>query len=112
MTATGLAHLVIPAPFIRVMPDYLPAHAALVFLSGVAEIAGGIGLLIPKLRQTAGRGLVILLVAVFPANIDMALHPPAGIPVWALWLRLPLQIPLILWAVKAGGIRQPTRPGR
>lgn len=84
MTAMGLAHLAFPVPFVRVMPAYLPAHEALVLISGLAEIAGGIGLLIPKLRTAAGWWLVAILIAVFPANVDMALHPPAGIPPWAL----------------------------
>ena len=101
MVSMGVAHLAIPGPFIRVMPAYLPIPATLVFVSGLAEIAGGIGILLPKLRRTAGWGLVALLVAVYPANVDMAIHPPVGVPVWILWLRLPLQIPLILWAIWA-----------
>ncbi len=106
MTAMGLAHLAIPGPFVRVMPAYLPAHEALVFISGLAEIAGGVGLLVPKLRIAAGWWLVALLIAVFPTNVEMALHPPAGISTWILWLRLPLQIPLIIWAVRAGELRR------
>jgi uncharacterized membrane protein len=74
----------------------------LVIVSGMAEILGGIGLLVPFTQRAAAWGLVALLVAVFPANIYMAVaHLPApGIlgQSWAQWLRLPLQIPLIFWA--------------
>lgn len=101
MIAMGIAHLAVPAPFVRAMPTYLPSPSALVFISGVAEIVGGIGLLVARLRRAAGWGLVALLVAVFPANVDMALHPRFGIPAWLLWIRLPLQIPLIVWALWA-----------
>ncbi len=111
MVAMGVLHLVLPAPFVAVVPAYLPAPGALVFVSGVAEVAGGVGLLVPRLRRLASWGLVALLVAVFPANVDMALHPPRGIPAWALWLRLPFQIPLIAWAIWAGdSAREKTSP--
>ena len=82
------------------MPDYLPAHRELVLLSGAAEIAGGLGILIPKTRRVAAWELVLLLIAVMPANVWMAQHPERypGIPLWAIWLRLPMQIPLLLWA--------------
>ncbi len=104
MVAMGVLHLAKPEPFAGVVPAYLPHHRLLVLVSGVAEIAGGVGLHVPRLRKAAAWGLVALFVAVFPANVDMALHPPHGIPPWALWLRLPFQVPLILWAVWAGGI--------
>lgn len=102
MVAMGMLHLAKPMPFVAVMPAYLPRPDLLVLVSGVAEIAGGLGLLVPRLRKAAAWGLVALFVAVFPANVDMALHPPRGIPPWALWLRLPFQIPLIAWALWAG----------
>jgi uncharacterized membrane protein len=71
-----------------------------VLISGAAEIAGGLGVLFPPTRRAAAWGLVLLLVAVWPANLWMAQHPERfpGIPMWALWLRLPLQLPLIWWA--------------
>jgi uncharacterized membrane protein len=98
----GVMHFVIPAPYIRIMPPWLPAHAALVMISGVAEILGGIGLLVPVTRRAAGIGLILLLVAVFPANIQMLLlYRERGVPWWAellLWLRLPLQF-LLIWGV-------------
>jgi uncharacterized membrane protein len=102
--AAGIMHFVIPAAYIRIVPPLLPAPALLVTLSGIAEILGGIGLLVPLTQRAAAWGLVLLLVAVFPANIYMAVaHVPApGIlgQSWAQWLRLPLQIPLIVWALR------------
>ena len=96
----GVGHFAFTHAYERVMPAYLPAHHALVLLSGVAEITGGIGVLIPGRRRAAAWGLVCLLVAVLPANLWMAQHPELtpGVPQWLLWLRLPLQIPLIWWA--------------
>jgi uncharacterized membrane protein len=90
------------APFFRsIVPPSFPAPAVLVAISGVCEIAGGLGLLIRPLRRAAGLGLIALLIAVFPANIYMAQHPDhiPGLHVahWLLWLRLPLQGVLILW---------------
>lgn len=98
--AAGLGHLVAPHVYEHIMPDYLPVPHALVLVSGFAEIAGGAGVLVPATRRVAAGGLVLLLIAVFPANLWMAQHPDRfpGIPHWALWLRLPLQLPLILWA--------------
>ncbi len=105
MVAMGVFHLANPKPFVAVMPDSLPFPAALVAISGLAEVVGGVGLIFPATRFAAGWGLVALYVAVFPANVHMALHHSFGLPTWLLWLRLPLQIPLILWALWAG--RQP-----
>jgi uncharacterized membrane protein len=95
----GLLHFINPAPFARIVPPYLPAPLLLVYVSGLAEIAGGLGLLLPATRQVAGRGLIALLVAVFPANVYMLQAHGAGlvVPQWALWLRLPLQLVLIAW---------------
>jgi uncharacterized membrane protein len=99
-TAAGVLHFVRPLMFARIVPPFLPWPTALVYVSGVAEILGGLGLLIPALRPWAGLGLIALLVAVFPANVYMAVAPErAGFgiaPVW-LWLRLPLQVLLIAW---------------
>ena len=80
------------------MPSYLPAHVALVQISGVVEILGGIGVLLPRTRRCAAWGLILLLVAVFPANLNVALHgwPGENIPDWILWARLPFQ-PLAIW---------------
>lgn len=102
---TGIMHFVIPAAFIRIVPPMLPWPKALVALSGAAEILGGAGLLLNRTRRQAGYGLVLLLIAIFPANVYMAVaHIPfPGVPAqsllqpWLLWLRLPLQFLLIAW---------------
>lgn len=96
----GIAHLVLTSAFASIVPDYLPRHREIVLLSGVAEIAGGLGVLLPPTRRVAAWGLVLLLVAVFPANVWMVQHPErfSEVPLWILWIRLPLQVPLIWWA--------------
>ena len=95
----GANHFLNPAPYLAMMPPYLSWHERLIVVSGVAEIAGGVGILIPKMRRLAAWGLVVLLVAVFPANVQVALHgwPGVQIPQWTLWARLPLQGVLIIW---------------
>jgi len=102
-TAAGIAHFIWPAMFARIVPPYLPAPMALVYISGAFEIAGGIGVLFPQVRFWAGWVLILLLLAVFPANIHMALNPEAfsRIPEWSLWARLPLQFVLIAWVYVA-----------
>ncbi len=103
MVAVGLLHFARPKPFVRIVPKFLPAPLALVYISGFFEILGGIGLLIPDARAWAAWGLIALYVAVFPANIYMLTHnislnPKKPIPRWALWLRLPFQLLFIAWA--------------
>jgi uncharacterized membrane protein len=99
---SGILHFVMPAPYVRIVPPLFPQPKALVLISGGAEILGGAGLLISRLRRPAGFGLALLLVAVFPANIYMAVaHVPATGLLgnrWLQWLRLPVQLPLIWWA--------------
>lgn len=95
----GLLHFIHPETFERIVPPVLPAPRRLVLLSGAAEVAGGLGLLLPATRRWAGWGLLALLVAVFPANVYMVgLADTLHIPAWVLWARLPLQ-PLLMWAV-------------
>ncbi len=96
----GLAHLARPQFFLAIVPDYLPAHRELVLVSGLAEVAAGIGVLVSPTRRLAAYGLVALLLCVFPANVWMAQHPERypALPVWVLWARLPLQGVLIAWA--------------
>jgi uncharacterized membrane protein len=98
--AAGVCHFALPDFFVRIMPPYLPWQRELVLISGAFEILGGVGLLVPPLRAAAAWGLIALLVAVFPANVHMALHPDEfpQIPPAALWARLPLQAVLIAWA--------------
>ncbi|MBC7460455.1 MAG: DoxX family protein [Thermoleophilia bacterium] len=94
----GSMHFLRPHGFVHIVPEQLPRPELLVSVSGVAEVLGGVGLLVPPVRRAAGIGLIALLVAVFPANVNMALHADrlgAGLPEWALWLRLPLQPALI-----------------
>jgi uncharacterized membrane protein len=102
MISAGMMHFLSPEPYVRIVPDYLPAALGLVYISGVFEILGGAGLLIPRLRRAAAWGLVALFVAVFPANVNMAIHriPFFGnqAPPLFLWLRLPFQLVLIAWA--------------
>jgi uncharacterized membrane protein len=97
----GLNHFRNPIFYQRIIPPGFPFPRLLVILSGVCEIAGGIGLLIPPLRRLAGWGLIALLIAVFPANIYMAIAPhnfaDLHFPTWALWLRLPFQVIFIAW---------------
>ncbi|MCS3750824.1 putative membrane protein [Salinibacter ruber] len=103
----GTAHFVRPSAFARIVPPYLPAPYALVYVSGAAELLGALGVLVPGLRRYAGWGLILLALAVFPANVHMALHPAdfEGIPAWALYLRLPLQVALVGWIYWALGLR-------
>jgi len=95
----GINHFLSPKFYLSIMPGYLPWHQELVFISGVAEILGGIGVVFPRTRRLAGWGLVALLIAVFPANIHVALQGLGGsaLPAWILWARLPLQFVLIGW---------------
>lgn len=81
------------------MPPWLPAHEMLNWISGAAEILGGIGVLISRTRRTAGFGLIFLLIAVFPANLHIALNgwPGMDIPQWVLFARLPFQLLFIAW---------------
>ncbi len=102
MVAVGVTHFTSPYGFVSIVPPYLPAPLLLVHLSGVAEIAGGVGILVPRVRRAAGWGLIALYIAVVPANIYMAINQvPLGdtpAPAWVLWLRLPLQAVFIAWA--------------
>ena len=103
MVAVGVMHFVTPLPFVKIVPSMLPAPLLAVYVSGAFEILGGLGLLLTRTRRLAGWGLVALYVAVFPANINMALNDiqlgPEAIPPWALWARLPLQVVLMALAL-------------
>jgi uncharacterized membrane protein len=106
-TFTGTMHFAIPRQYEAIVPEYvrIPAREA-VIVSGLAEIAGGLAVLAPATRRPLARWwLLALLVAVFPANIHMAVRPEQirgldldRVPRWALWARLPLQ-PLCMWWV-------------
>ena len=102
----GILHFLKPDIFKRIMPDYLPWHKELVLISGFFEIIGGIGLMLPFAQVYAAWGLILLLVAVFPANVEMFrnYYKRRGLTpfVWALIFRLPLQLVLIWWVYWAG----------
>ena len=95
LISSGVLHLVRPEVYLPMMPPYLPAHLPLVYLSGVFEILGGVGMLLPWTRRWAGLGVIALLIAIFPANIHIVMNdiPVAGhdVPLWGHLLRLPLQ---------------------
>ena len=96
----GAMHFVATSVYVKIMPPGLQDPRLLVQLSGVAEMLGGVGVLIPQTRRPAAWGLVALLLAVLPANVYMAMDHARwpNIPEWMLWVRLPLQLPLIAWA--------------
>jgi uncharacterized membrane protein len=98
----GILHFINTDLYLKIMPPYIPWHLAMVYISGVAEIAGGVGLLVPVLRKPAAWGLVALLIAVFPANVYMAMDriqvTSRPIPQALLWARLPLQA-VMIWLV-------------
>ncbi|MEF8806666.1 DoxX family protein [Natronomonas sp.] len=103
----GIMHFVVPESYVQIVPPYLPAPLALVYLSGIAEAALGLGVLHPRTRPYAAWGLIALLIAIFPANVYMAtsgvviegasapIRDPSSL---ARWARLPMQVVLIAWA--------------
>ncbi|MCW3034279.1 MAG: hypothetical protein JWM60_2624 [Solirubrobacterales bacterium] len=97
--AAGINHFVNPRFYLAIMPDYLPAHQELVDASGIAEMAGGAALLHPATRRFGGWWLIATLIAVFPANLHMALHPERyrTLPRAGLYARLPVQLLFIAW---------------
>ncbi len=113
MCGVGVMHFVSPRPFAEIVPSYLPYPRLLVALSGAGEIALGAALFVPRTRRLASLGLVLLYVAVFPANVYMAMHhiQPRGysVPEWASWARLPFQAVFIALAILAGRDRSGAR---
>ena len=104
----GVMHFVIPRTYEAIVPDQLPARRELVYASGVAEIAGGLAVLHPRTRRLGSLWSIATLLAVFPANVHMAVNPEQvrgldlnRIPRWALWARLPLQPLAMLWVWRA-----------
>jgi uncharacterized membrane protein len=102
LAVAGVAHFVAPKPFEEIIPSAMREHdALLVQLSGVAELACAAGLLVPRTRRAAALATALLLVLVFPANVQMALDGGGDrVPAWVAWARLPLQVPLEWWAVR------------
>jgi len=101
--AAGALHFIKPRAYESIMPEALPAHRELVYLSGVAEMAGGAGVLADPTRRAAGWWLIATLLAVLPANVEMAVHAARfpRIPRPLLWARLPFQGVFIAWVVSA-----------
>jgi len=106
----GLLHLVVPKPFERLIPGFLGPARFWVAISGVAEMASGAFLLRPATQRAGAWAAAATLVGVFPGNIKMALDagPPESVWSTVLWLRLPLQIPLVIWAIRCA---MPSSPG-
>jgi uncharacterized membrane protein len=105
MAGGGVAHFVVPEAYERIVPRWLGDPRAVVLASGAAEVAAGALLAVPATRRAGAWATVVVLVAVFPANVQMAVDGgiagagfPLGSPV-AAWLRLPLQVPLVAWAL-------------
>ncbi len=103
----GALHFVAPKVYARIVPPQFPRPVLLVYLSGIAEIVLGVGVLFRRTRRQSAWGIIALLLAVFPANVSMATNEqlPKAVPDWAsgiargaLWARLPFQGVLILWA--------------
>lgn len=99
---TGILHFLKPQLFVKIMPDYIPYHLAMVYVSGAAEILGGVGVLFDNTLVWAGWGLILLLIAVFPANVNMTIESVKKSGYTSLFslltiARLPLQFVLIYW---------------
>ena len=99
-TLAGAYHFINTPFYVSIMPPYLPWHTALVYASGAAEIVLGVMLLFRRTERLAAWGIIALIIAVTPANLQMAIHAdlyPQFNPA-LLWARLPLQVVLIAWA--------------
>lgn len=99
MIAAGINHFVNPDFYLKIIPAGLPAPEALVYVSGAAQSLTALGTMFPRTRRGAGWVLIATLVAIYPANIYMAVNPEKfpSIPQWALLARLPLQFLFIYW---------------
>ena len=91
-----MMHFIFPVPYSKIIPSILPYPMMLVYISGIAEILCGVGFLFEPTRTFAAWATIVLLIAIYPANINMAMHPKYfGINPWILYLRLPLQFVMI-----------------
>lgn len=106
LTVTGTMHFVAPKVFASIIPRLLPARSALVYASGAAELACAAGLAVPRTRRVAGWATALLFVALFPANVQMALDAGDRSSAYraATYARLPVQVPLVLWAVSVARV--------
>src|SRR3954451_6800531 len=110
LTTTGTLHFVVPRTFEAIVPPQLPQPRALVHLSGAAELACAAGLVVPRTRRLAGWATAALFVAVFPGNVQMALDASDGSTLYraAPYARLPVQLPLVAWAVQVSRFSRPS----
>ncbi len=106
LATTGSLHFLAPRPFAAIIPPQLPEPTALVYLSGAAELACAAGLAVPRTRRLAGWATAALFVLVFPGNLQMALDASDRSPLYraAAYARLPVQVPLVLWAVRVARV--------
>ena len=106
LTVTGTSHFVAPKVYASIIPPQLPSRYALVYASGAAELACAAGLAVPRTRRVAGWSTALLFVAVFPANVQMALDAGDRSAAYraAAYARLPIQVPLVLWAVSVARV--------
>lgn len=104
MFGIGVLHFVAPRPFERIVPRWFPWRREAVLWSGVAEVASGVLVAVPRTRRAGGALAFLTILAVYPANVQMAIDASRGesqvdnVPAWAAWLRLPLQIPMLMQA--------------
>ena len=100
MVAVGILHFVAPAPFRRIVPRWFPWAEQAVFVSGVAEVAAGVLVAVPRTRRAGGWLSLATIAAVYPANLQMAYdatwgEPQVEVPAWAAWARVPMQFPML-----------------
>ncbi len=99
LVSAGVLHFVTPSFYDRLIPPFLPAPRAWVYGSGVAEVACGVLVAVPRTRRLGGFASAALFVAVLPGNVYMAFEP-GDLPLWVALARLPLQVPLVLWGLQ------------
>lgn len=109
----GIGHFVKTDFFVSIVPTYIPRPLAMVYISGIFELLGAVGVLIPSTRRLAGLGLIVLTLCVTPANVNMWLHPAQfpDLPEWAYSIRLVIQVLLlacIVWSTQSKIMNQDT----
>ncbi len=109
---SGINHFLHKGSYLPIMPDHYSHPGALIAWSGAAEMAGGVGLLVPGTRRVAAGGIALMLVLFFDVHVSMLRHPERfpEIPLWLLWARLPLQFVLIAWAGWYARRQEPRAP--
>ncbi len=114
LAAGGSAHFLSPAPYAAIVPAALGAPYVWVYVSGAAELACAVGLLLPRTRRRAALAAAALFVAVFPANLQMAWDAADRSAAYraVTYARLPLQVPLVLWALSVARVDGPLRTRR